>query len=88
MDLAIGARDVFVMMSLFTGAGESKLVPACTYPLTGQACVTRVYTDYAVFLIGPEGVVVRETYGISFGELANRVSVPLVCPDPLTADKR
>src|SRR3569833_1495799 len=56
MDLAIGAKQVFVMMRLFAKDGSPKLVPACTYPLTGRACVSRVYTDVAVFLITPDGV--------------------------------
>lgn len=63
MDLATGAKDVFVMMTLLTREGASKIVEACTYPLTGVGCVTRVYTDKAVFLTGPDGVTVRETFG-------------------------
>jgi len=51
MDLAIGAKDTFVMMSLLTCEGQSKIVPERTYPLTGVRCVSRVYTDLAVFLI-------------------------------------
>ena len=78
MDLAIGAKQVFVMMTLFAKDGSPKLVPACTYPLTGVGCVSRVYTDLAVFEITPDGVAVRETYGISFDELAERLDVPLV----------
>ncbi|MBF6076728.1 3-oxoacid CoA-transferase subunit B [Nocardia beijingensis] len=77
MDLAIGAKQIFVMMTLFTKDGTPKLVPACTYPLTGVACVSRVYTDLAVFDIEPDGVVVRDTYGISLPELADRLDVPL-----------
>lgn len=76
MDLAIGAKEVFVMMRLFTRNGEPKLVPRCTYPLTGLRCVTRLYTDHAVFDLGPSGAVVRETYGISIEELENRLAVP------------
>jgi 3-oxoadipate CoA-transferase beta subunit len=57
MDLAAGAKDVFVMMELLTKDGQSKLVKQCTYPLTGLACVSRVYTDIAVFQIEPGGVV-------------------------------
>jgi 3-oxoadipate CoA-transferase beta subunit len=78
MDLAIGAKDVYVMMTLFTKSGESKLVPECTYPLTGVACVSRVYTDYAVFDIQPDGVRVLETYGITLADLRERVAVPLI----------
>nr|WP_323746259.1 3-oxoacid CoA-transferase subunit B [Catenulispora pinisilvae] len=77
MDLAIGARSVFVMMTLFAKSGEPKLVPRCTYPLTGLACVDRVYTDHAVFDLGARGVVVRETFGMGIDELAGRLEVPL-----------
>jgi 3-oxoadipate CoA-transferase beta subunit len=80
MDLAIGARQVFVMMNLFAKDGSPKLVPECTYPLTGRACVSRVYTDVAVFLIEPDGVRVRETFGLAFDELAERLDVPVRPP--------
>ncbi|AZC12583.1 3-oxoacid CoA-transferase subunit B [Microbacterium sp. ABRD28] len=63
MDLAIGAKDVYVMTDLLTKAGESKLVTACTYPLTGVGCVTRVYTDHAIFDVAPGGFAVREAFG-------------------------
>jgi 3-oxoadipate CoA-transferase beta subunit len=63
MDLALGAKRVFVMMTLFTKDGTPKLVPACTYPLTGLSCVTRVYTEQAVFDVGPDGARTTETYG-------------------------
>jgi 3-oxoadipate CoA-transferase, beta subunit len=78
MDLAIGAKDVFVMMTLFTKKGEAKLVQTCTYPLTGVACVSRVYTDYATFDIQPDGVHVLATYGISLADLRERVPVKLL----------
>ncbi len=63
MDLAIGAKDVYVMTDLLTKQGGSKLVAACTYPLTGVGCVTRVYTDHAIFDVTPEGFRVREAFG-------------------------
>jgi 3-oxoadipate CoA-transferase, beta subunit len=78
MDLAIGARQTFVMMTLLTRDGRPKLVPECTYPLTGLACVSRVYTDLAVFLIEPGRVVVRDLFGTDFGTLATVAGVPLV----------
>jgi 3-oxoadipate CoA-transferase, beta subunit len=78
MDLAIGAKDVYVMMTLFTTSGAPKLVPACTYPLTGVGCVSRVYTDLAVFELGPSGAAVRETYGITAAELRTRLGIPLM----------
>lgn len=78
MDLAIGAKQVFVMMTLFAKDGSAKLVPTCTYPLTGLRCVSRVYTDLAVFDIEADGVTVRDTYGISRAELAQRLDVTLL----------
>jgi 3-oxoadipate CoA-transferase beta subunit len=77
MDLAIGAKDVFVMMNLFAKDGSGKLVPTCTYPLTGLACVSRVYTEHATFFIGDDGVTVLETFGTTVDELATRLDVPL-----------
>jgi 3-oxoadipate CoA-transferase, beta subunit len=81
MDLAIGARDVFVMMSLFSREGASKLVTACTYPLTGVACVSRVYTDHGIFEITPAGVQVRSTYGLSLHDLRERTGLDLLAAD-------
>ncbi|PYI67677.1 3-oxoadipate CoA-transferase [Arthrobacter livingstonensis] len=77
MDLATGAKEVYVMMSLFAKDGSSKLVEACTYPLTGVGCVTRIYTNDAVFLITADGVRVRETFGTTLAELQQRIPVPL-----------
>ena len=58
--------------------GRAKLVQTCTYPLTGVACVSRVYTDYAVFDIQPDGVHVLATYGITLADLRDRVNVKLL----------
>jgi 3-oxoadipate CoA-transferase beta subunit len=77
MDLAIGAKDVFVMMTLFTKDGAPKLVPQCTYPLTGLNCVSRVYTEFATFAVGVGGVRVIKTYGISVTELRRRLQVAI-----------
>jgi 3-oxoadipate CoA-transferase, beta subunit len=77
MDLAVGARSIVVMMRLFAKDGSPKLVPACSYPLTGSGCVNRVYTDHGVFEIEPEGVAVRETFGTSCAELSARLDLPL-----------
>jgi 3-oxoadipate CoA-transferase beta subunit len=65
------------MMTLLAKDGTAKLVPECTYPLTGVGCVNRVYTDLAVFDLGPDGATVTETFGISYDELAARLDVPL-----------
>jgi 3-oxoadipate CoA-transferase, beta subunit len=58
MDLAVGAKQTWVMMDLMTKAGECKIVSACTYPLTAVACVKRIYTDLGTFTCGPQGLVV------------------------------
>ncbi|QJQ03000.1 CoA transferase subunit B [Herbaspirillum rubrisubalbicans] len=78
MDLAIGAKQVFVMMDHQTKTGESKLVEACSYPLTGIACVNRIYTDLAVIDVTPQGLQVREIVeGLSFEELQKLTGAPL-----------
>jgi len=80
MDLAIGAKSVFVMMTLFSKNGTAKLVPECSYPLTGVRCVSRVYTDLAIFDIDSTGdgrVQVLETFGTTVGALAERTTVEL-----------
>ena len=78
MDLAIGARNVFVMMEHLTKSGESKIVPRCTYPLTGLRCVTRIYTDLAVVDVTPGGLVVADIVaGLPLDELARLTGVPL-----------
>ncbi|GMA89698.1 3-oxoacid CoA-transferase subunit B [Homoserinibacter gongjuensis] len=63
MDLAIGAKAVYVMTDLLTRDGTAKLVTECSYPLTGVGCVTRVYTDHAVFDVTARGFVVTELFG-------------------------
>ncbi|KAA3600554.1 CoA transferase subunit B [Stenotrophomonas maltophilia] len=78
MDLAIGAKQVFVMMDLFTKHGESKLVSECSYPLTGLRCVSRVYTDVAVFDIGTDGATVLEMVdGMDIEQLRELTGLPL-----------
>lgn len=79
MDLATGARQVFVMMDHLTKRGESKLVPQCTYPLTGIGCVTRIYTDLAILDVTAKGLKVREILAdISFEDLQALSGVPLI----------
>ncbi|WP_233236306.1 3-oxoacid CoA-transferase subunit B [Bordetella sp. LUAb4] len=78
MDLAIGAKQVFVMMELTTREGASKLVEQCSYPLTGVRCVARVYTDVAVFDLRADGVYVIDRFGgISEDELRKITGLPL-----------
>ena len=79
MDLAVGARSVFVMMEHQTKTGESKIVEQCTYPLTGIGCVSRIYTDLAVIDVTPQGLRVREmAEGLSFDALQTLTGVALL----------
>ncbi len=78
MDLAVGARRVLVMMKLFARDGSPKLVPECTYPLTGTSCVHLVFTDHGIFEPGPEGLRVHETHGITVTELERRLGADLL----------
>ncbi len=79
MDLAIGAKKVFVMMELQTKNGESKIVSQCSYPLTGVACVSRIYTDLAVFDVTPEGLrVIDMADGVSVEALQQITGLPLL----------
>jgi len=79
MDLAVGAKRVFVMMDLFTKSGDSKLVERCTYPITGLGCVSRIYSDVGVFdLEGGNAVVVELVDGVTLDELRSRTGLPLV----------
>jgi 3-oxoadipate CoA-transferase beta subunit len=79
MDLAIGAKHVFVMMDHLTKSGECKLVEACSYPVTGIGCVDRVYTDLAVIDVTARGlVVIDRVEGLSFDALQEVTPVPLL----------
>jgi 3-oxoadipate CoA-transferase beta subunit len=81
MDLAVGARQVFIMMEHLTKSGQSKIVERCTYPLTGVACVSRIYTDLAVIDVTRAGLVVLEMApGLAFEELQRLTGVPLTQP--------
>ena len=78
MDLAIGAKQVFVLMNLLTREGESKLVAECSYPLTGLRCVSRVYTDVGVFALGDKGARVIELVdGVTLDEVRELTGLKL-----------
>jgi 3-oxoadipate CoA-transferase beta subunit len=78
MDLAVGARQTWVMMDLQTKKGESKIVSRCTYPLTGIGCVKRIYTDLATFACTPQGLRLIDTVdGLAPAELEQLVGLPL-----------
>ncbi len=78
MDLAIGARQTWVMMDLLTKKGESKVVERCTYPLTGVACVKRIYTELATLECTAQGLRLIDTVeGLSHAELERLINLPI-----------
>ena len=83
MDLAIGAKQTWVMMDLLTKQGISKIVERCTYPLTGLACVKRVYTDLATFACTPQGLqLIDAVEGLSREALEGIVGLPIAAAAP------
>jgi 3-oxoadipate CoA-transferase beta subunit len=79
MDLAVGARAVWVIMEHMTRKGTPRLVETCTLPLTAVRCVKRVYTDLAVIEVTHDGMVVREMLDdMTEAELRARTGAPLV----------
>ena len=78
MDLAVGAKQTWVMMDLLTKKGESKIVAACSYPLTGIGCVKRIYTDLATLECGPDGLrVIDLVDGLTREALQDLIQLPL-----------
>jgi 3-oxoadipate CoA-transferase beta subunit len=78
MDLAVGARKVFVTTDHVTKKGEPKIVERCSYPLTGVGCVDRIYTDLAVIDVTPQGLLVQEMVpGITREQLQAMTAAPL-----------
>ncbi len=78
MDLATGAKQTWVMMDLLTKKGESKIVSTCTYPLTGIACVKRIYTDVATLECTPQGLkLIDMVDGLGHGELEKLIGLPV-----------
>ncbi|MDP2072839.1 MAG: 3-oxoacid CoA-transferase subunit B [Hydrogenophaga sp.] len=83
MDLAIGAKQTWVMMDLLSKQGASKIVERCTYPLTGLACVKRVYTDLATFACTAHGLqLVDAVEGLSREALEGIVGLPIAPAAP------
>ncbi|MCH2161600.1 MAG: 3-oxoacid CoA-transferase subunit B [Phycisphaerales bacterium] len=79
MDLVAGVKQVFVMTQHCTKAGDPKLVDACSYPLTGQGVVDRIYTNLAVIDVTPEGFRVLDLCpGVDFESVQERTGAPLL----------
>ncbi|MET4576829.1 3-oxoacid CoA-transferase subunit B [Ottowia thiooxydans] len=78
MDLAVGARQTWVMMDLLTKQGQSKVVESCSYPLTGVACVKRIYSDLATLECGDDGLrLIDKVDGLSHAELEKLIGLPV-----------
>ena len=78
MDLAIGAKQTWVMMDLLTKGGECKIVPQCSYPLTGIGCVKRIYSDLATLACTPQGLrLIDKVDGLAHDELERLVGLPI-----------
>lgn len=78
MDLAVGAKSTWVMMDLVSKTGECKVVSACTYPLTGLACVKRIYTDLCTLECTPQGLRLIDTVeGLTHAALESIVDLPI-----------
>lgn len=78
MDLAVGAKQTWVMMDLLTKQGESKVVSACTYPLTGVSCVKRIYSDLATLECTATGLkLIDKVHGLTNQELENMLGLPV-----------
>jgi 3-oxoadipate CoA-transferase beta subunit len=78
MDLAIGAKQTWVMMDLLTKKGDSKVVRECTYPLTGIGCVKRIYSELATLECTPQGLkLIDKVEGLELAELETLVRLPI-----------
>jgi 3-oxoadipate CoA-transferase beta subunit len=81
MDLAIGAKQTWVMMDLLTKQGVSKVVQTCSYPLTGVACVKRIYSDLATLACTPQGLqLIDKVEGLDHRTLEELVGLPIRAP--------
>ncbi|MDO8459047.1 MAG: 3-oxoacid CoA-transferase subunit B [Burkholderiaceae bacterium] len=78
MDLAVGAKQTWVMMDILTKQGDSKIVQSCTYPLTGIGCVKRIYSDLATLECTPLGLkLIDKVEGLAHDELEKLVGLPI-----------
>lgn len=83
MDLAVGAKETWVMMDLLTKSGESKVVERCTYPLTGVGCVKRIYSDLATLECTPDGLAAIDLVeGLTIAELERLIKLPVQIKTP------
>jgi len=84
MDLVQGVKTIYVITRHATKKGYPKIVPSCTFPLTGRACVDRIYTDLAVVDVEREGLVVSELApGISFEQVREAIDADVIAGEGL-----
>ena len=78
MDLAIGAKQTWVMMDMLTKTGDSKVVSQCSYPLTGIGCVKRIYGEFAILECTPQGLrLIDKVEGLEHAELERLLGLPV-----------
>ena len=78
MDLAVGAKQTWVMMDLLTKQGVSKVVDRCSYPLTGIGCVKRIYSELATLACTPEGLkLIDKVDGLGHAELEKLIGLAI-----------
>jgi 3-oxoacid CoA-transferase B subunit len=81
MDLAVGARNLFIAMEHVTNAGEPKILKRCTYPLTAKGVVKKIFTNLAVIDVTPEGLVLREIApGLTPADVQSVTEAKLIIP--------
>lgn len=81
MDLAVGARRVFILMEHNAKDGSPKILESCSLPVTGVGVVSRIYTDLAVLEVAPEGLkVLQINDGVSFDDLQAQTGAQLIRP--------
>ncbi|MBD3366897.1 MAG: 3-oxoacid CoA-transferase subunit B [Candidatus Eisenbacteria bacterium] len=84
MDLVQGVKTIYVITRHTTKTGQPKVVSSCTYPLTGKACVDRIYTDLAVMDVRPEGLVVIELApGVTYDEVRELTDAEVIAEEGL-----
>ncbi len=84
MDLAVGCRGVIVMMLHTTKEGAPRIVKQCSFPLTAQNCVDKIFTDIAVIDVTKQGLILREVApGWTAEEVQKLTEAPLIIAEDL-----
>ncbi len=82
MDLVAGVKTIYIITQHCTKTGDPKLVKSCSYPLTGKAVVSRIFTDLAVIDVTPGGLkLVELAPGVDLGYVQQRTGCELIVTD-------